>query len=122
MSITTGRIDNKRLPSTINGSLNPPAEYKTPPKGGPSINPRPVNVSIAPVTVPILEPNSPATIANDAVSAAAPPIAITTRRRKQKTTKTVPLGSIDTNPNNICDPAQRNNPAVNVNLGPTVGS
>lgn len=49
------------------------------------------------VTVPILEPNSPATIANDAVSAAAPPIAITTRRRKQKTTKTTPLGNIDTN-------------------------
>jgi hypothetical protein len=42
-------------------------------------------------------PNSPATIANEAVSAAAPPNAVTTRRRKQNTTKTVPLGSIDTN-------------------------
>lgn len=49
------------------------------------------------VTMPMLEPNSPATIANEAVSAAAPPKAITTRRRKQKTTKTTPLGSMDTN-------------------------
>lgn len=49
------------------------------------------------VTVPILVPNSPATIANDAVSAAAPPNAITIRSTKQNTTKTTPLGSIDTN-------------------------
>ncbi|RMX53950.1 hypothetical protein pdam_00010716 [Pocillopora damicornis] len=79
---------------------NKEEEYKTPPRGGPSIKPRPSHKTVdisstLTVTVPILEPNSPATIANDAVSAAAPPIAITTRRRKQKTTKTTPLVAVD---------------------------
>lgn len=68
-------VKNNNNPSVVNGRKNPPNWYKNPPTIGPTIKPRPKNVSNDANVTLTLSGNSLAIIANDAVKNAALPSA-----------------------------------------------
>lgn len=66
-------VENNNKPSVTNGKKYPPIEYNAPPTIGPTINPKPKNVSNEANVMLTLFGNSLAIMANDAVKNAAFP-------------------------------------------------
>lgn len=82
MHMVITAVENNSKPSVTNGRKYPPNWYKKPPTIGPTIKPKPKNVSSEANVTLTLSGNSLAMMANDAVRKAALPNASMVRMMK----------------------------------------